>query len=179
MRISLRGDSDGVRVLMRFDQSRNRWLATRILLAVLTVQGAAIGLWATLAPMNFYRDFPGFGGMHWVAQDGPYNHHLIGDIGAFFLALSAISLAALYLDRGDPARLAGLGWVIFGVPHFIYHAFHRPAEMGVGSFALAVVATVLLPALGLALFLVAPRGAQIPDPAPMQFRFRRRPRDSG
>ena len=36
-----------------------------------------VGLWATLVPSSFYEEFPG--GRHWVAGDGPYNAHVVGD----------------------------------------------------------------------------------------------------
>ncbi|WP_225726999.1 MULTISPECIES: hypothetical protein [unclassified Nocardia] len=114
MRISVRGDSGGVQVRMHLDRQRWRWLATRILLAVLAVQGVVIGLWAVVLPHSFYEGFPGLG-MHWIAQDGPYNHHLATDAGAFFLALGVVAAAAAYLNTGNAARLAGLGWLVFAV----------------------------------------------------------------
>ncbi|MGY1872172.1 hypothetical protein [Nocardia gipuzkoensis] len=58
MRISVQGNSEGLRVRMRFAQYR-RLLLTRIVLAVLAVQGAVIGLWATLAPHSWYTAFRG------------------------------------------------------------------------------------------------------------------------
>ncbi|MFI9505013.1 hypothetical protein [Nocardia sp. NPDC052566] len=172
MRISVKGDSEGVRVRMRLEQQR-RWLATRILLAILAIQGTVTGLWATVAPRSFYDDFPGFG-MHWVSVDGPYNHHLAADVGAFFLALAAVTIAALYLDTGNAARVTGLGWFVFALPHFIYHATHRPAEMTTGSFTISLISTMLLVLLGLACVIVPPRGAHLPDPNPIHLRFPRR-----
>ncbi|WP_256670403.1 hypothetical protein [Nocardia cyriacigeorgica] len=174
MRISLHGDGDGIRVRMRLDVNRRRWLATRIILWILAIQGLIVGVWATLAPHSWYTSFPGLG-MQWVGVDGPYNHHLAGDVGAFFLALAAVTGAALYYGDSLLSRVAGLGWLVFGVPHLIYHAFHKPAEMGGLSFTLSVVAAALLPILGLAVILVAPaERTQVRDPAPLNIRFRRR-----
>ncbi|WP_406237049.1 hypothetical protein [Nocardia sp. NBC_01009] len=177
MRISVEGKSGGVRVRMRFEQFRRRLLIVRIMLAILAVQGAIVGLWAVFAPHSWYTSFPGFG-MHWISVDGPYNHHLVGDVGAFFLALTAITIAALVINGTAVARLAGIGWLTFGLPHFIYHAFHKPAEMGAGSFTLSLLAAAVLVILGLGCVVIPPRG-DIPmsDPAPMDIRFpRRRPR---
>ncbi|WP_405161697.1 hypothetical protein OG203_36065 [Nocardia sp. NBC_01499] len=176
MRISVEGTQEGLRVRMRFEQYRRRLLITRIILAVLAVQGAVIGLWATIAPHSWYTSFPGFG-MHWIAADGPYNHHLVADVGAFFLALTAVTIAALVLNTTAAARIAGIGWLVFSLPHFVYHAFHMPADMSGVSVVLSLIAAALLIALGIACLVLPPRG-DIPmsDPAPFHLRFPRRRR---
>ncbi|WP_051020430.1 hypothetical protein [Nocardia araoensis] len=178
MRISVEGNSEGLRVRMRFEQYR-RLLATRIVLAVLAVQGAIVGLWATVAPHSWYTGFPGFG-TQWVAADGPYNHHLTADVGAFFLALTAVTIAALVMNRTSAARLAGVGWLTFGVPHFLYHVLHKPAELGAVSFTASLIAAFLL-VLGGAICLFLPPRGELPlsEPQPVTLRFpRRRPRAS-
>ncbi|WP_433726362.1 hypothetical protein ACQP0C_32925 [Nocardia sp. CA-129566] len=173
MRITVDGKSGGLRVRMRFEQQRNRWLAVRIILGVLAFQGAIVGLWAVFAPHSWYTSFPGFG-MQWISADGPYNHHLASDVGSFFLALTAVTLAALFLGGSALAQVAGLGWLVFGVPHLIYHVSHKPAEMGAGSFTLSIAGAVLIAVLGLALILITPRGPQLRDPDPITFRLPRR-----
>ncbi|MGX1807222.1 hypothetical protein ACWIGI_16025 [Nocardia sp. NPDC055321] len=174
MRISLHGTGDGFRVRMRLDVNRRRWLAVQIMLGVLLAIALFTGLWATFAPHSFYTSFPGFG-MRWVQPDGPYNHHLTGDVGAFFLALGAVTAAALWFLDSLLARVAGLAWLVFGVPHLIYHAFHRPEDMGGASFTLSLISVFVLPALGLALILVAPRErTRVPEPNDLTFRFPRR-----
>ncbi|WP_307817794.1 hypothetical protein [Nocardia acididurans] len=176
MRISLRGTGDGVQVRMRLEVNRRRWLTLLIILGVLTFQAFFVGLWATFAPESWYNSFPGLG-MRWVRGDGPYNHHLAADVGAFFLALGAITAVALWYRDSVLARAAGLGWLVFGVPHFIYHLLH-PAD-GVTGFGLVlnVLATLAIPLLGLACILVAPRERYpVPEPAPLHVKFpRRRP----
>lgn len=174
MRISLRGTGDGIRVHMRLEVNRRRWLALQIMLGVLAAQALIVGGWATFAPHSFYTSFPGFG-MHWIAADGPYNHHLASDVGAFFLAVGAVSAAALWLRDSLLGRVAGLAWVVFGIPHLIYHSFHKPEAMGGASFTLSVIAALLLPALGLACILVAPRERNpVPEPGDFTVRFPRR-----
>ncbi|MGW4328245.1 hypothetical protein ACWEKR_20355 [Nocardia sp. NPDC004573] len=173
MRISVEGNSEGLRVRMRFQQHR-RLLLTRIVLAVLAVQGAIIGLWATLAPQSWYTSFPGFG-VRWVAADGPYNHHLAADVGSFFLALTAVTVAALVVDRTTAARLAGVGWLTFGVPHFLYHVLHRPAGLGAASLTASLIAAFLLVAGGAVCVFLPPRGdLPLSDPQPVTLRFPRR-----
>ncbi|WP_054813551.1 hypothetical protein [Nocardia arizonensis] len=172
MRISLEGNTGGVRVRMRYEQHRWRWLAVRIMLGILAVQGIVVGLWALFAPHSWYSDFPGFG-MRWVGLDGPFNHHLAADVGAFFLALGAVSLFALLRGENVPARAAGIGWTVMALPHLIYHLAHRPAEMTTVSYVLSLIAAAALAALGLALIFVTPPVDRIADPDPIEFRFPR------
>ncbi|MEV6771752.1 hypothetical protein AB0N05_24315 [Nocardia sp. NPDC051030] len=174
MRISLRGTGDGVQVRMRLEVNRRRWLALLIMLGILAAQALIIGLWAVIAPESFYDSFPGFG-MHWVRVDGPYNHHLAGDVGAFFLGMGAVTTAAVVYRDSLLGRVAGLAWIVFGVPHFLYHAFHRPMDLSGASFTLSLIGALALPVLGLACMLVAPRERNpIPEPRPLNLRFTRR-----
>jgi nucleoside-diphosphate-sugar epimerase len=121
----------------------------KVLLALLVVSGLAVGLQAQFFPRSFYDDFPF--GRGWVAADGPYNEHLVRDVGGLNLALAAVSLAALAWARITWARLAAVAWLIYGVPHFVYHLGHLQGldaadKVGeVASLGLGVVlATALL-----------------------------------
>ena len=95
----------------------------RVLLAVTVVIGAYVGVWAGFFPHSFYTSFPGFG-LHWIDVDGPYNEHLIRDVGSLYLALGAGSLAAVFSRDAAPGRVIGLAWGLFGVLHFGYHVLH-------------------------------------------------------
>ena len=95
-----------------------RWL--RIALGYLALVSAQIGVWAVVAPRSFYDDFPGLG-RAWVAVDGPYNEHLVRDVGALNLALLVLVVgAAITLSKPMviTAAIASLAW---GVPHLVYH----------------------------------------------------------
>ena len=71
-----------------------RALWTRIGLRVHRVRASrSSGFWAAFAPRSFYADFPG-AGRHWISPDGPYNQHLIRDVGELNLALFVVVLAA-------------------------------------------------------------------------------------
>ncbi|RMI32819.1 hypothetical protein [Nocardia stercoris] len=171
MRISVARSGDVVNVRMRLDVHRQRWLATRISLGALAVIGLFTGAWAVLAPGAWFRSFPGFG-LNWVAMDGAYNEHLAVDAGAFFLGLGAIAAAALWYADSLLARVAGLGWLVFGVPHLLYHALHYPAGMNAASYSLSLFSVVLLPVLGGVALFAAPRERiQVRDPAPISFRL--------
>ena len=95
----------------------------RVLLALMAASSGIIGLWALLAPRSFYDDFPG-GGRHWVSADGPYNEHLVRDVGGLNLALTVVAVvAAIVLVAGARADRGG-GDAGFAIPHFAYHAAH-------------------------------------------------------
>lgn len=92
----------------------------RIGLSVLAVSQAAVALWALFAPRAFYDDFPG-GGSHWVSALGPYNEHLVRDVGASFTALLVLLvLAAIFLER-RLVQAALVAWLVYAIPHLGYH----------------------------------------------------------
>ncbi|HTO00773.1 MAG TPA: hypothetical protein VL068_08885, partial [Microthrixaceae bacterium] len=66
----------------------------RLALGYLALNSLVVGIWAQFAPRSFYDDFPGFGAV-WVAVDGPYNEHLVRDVGGLNLALAVVLIAAL------------------------------------------------------------------------------------
>ena len=95
----------------------------RAALVVLAANGLFVGLWALAAPRSFYDDFPGAGRV-WVAVDGPYNQHLVRDVGALNLALAFVAAFALVTGSVLVAQAAGGAALIYGVPHLLYHATH-------------------------------------------------------
>jgi hypothetical protein len=95
----------------------------RVLLAILALSSAPLGLWATFAPRSFYDNFPGMG-HHWVMLDGPYNHHLVTDFGSLNLALAAVTIVALWKMTPLLIRTTAVAWILYAVPHEVYHATH-------------------------------------------------------
>ena len=93
----------------------------RLLLWVTAAIGAYVGLWASFWPVSFYDSFPGLGRI-WIAVDGPFNEHLIRDVGGLYLGLAVASAAATFSRSPDPGRVIGVAWVVFGLPHLIYHS---------------------------------------------------------
>ena len=57
----------------------------RLLLWLLALGNLGVGIQAAFTPRSFYDDFPL--GRGWVAMDGPYNQHLVRDVGSLNLAL--------------------------------------------------------------------------------------------
>ena len=95
----------------------------QVALIVIAFSTGLVGLWATAAPKSFYEDFPGAGRV-WVAVDGPYNEHLVRDVGSLNLALAFVAVLALITGSTLLARAAGGAALIYGVPHLLYHATH-------------------------------------------------------
>jgi nucleoside-diphosphate-sugar epimerase len=127
-------------------------LGARVCLWLLALTGLALGVYAEFFPRAFYDNFPFNRG--WVMHDGPYNEHLVRDFGAMNLALAAVTLAALWFGVKAAARAAAIGWLVFAVPHTLYHFRHLSHYETAdkwgnvitlsGSVLLAVVALVLL-----------------------------------
>jgi len=95
----------------------------RILLAVTAAIGVFVGAWAAFRPLSFYDAFPGLGRI-WISIDGPFNEHLVRDVGALYLALAGASVAAIFSRTADAGRVVGVAWTVFGIPHLVYHLAH-------------------------------------------------------
>ena len=98
-------------------------LAVKLLLGWFVVFGLGIGLWQAVLPASFYADFPGMG-HHWVSPDGPYNEHLLRDVGLGNLAVGTVALVALLTGGVWLARAVGLAVVVTNLPHQLYHQAH-------------------------------------------------------
>lgn len=93
----------------------------RLGFSLLAAPALVVGVWALLVPRSFYDDFPA-AGRHWVSALGPYNEHLVRDVGALNLALGALLvLAAILLDR-HLVQAALVAWLVYAIPHFLFHA---------------------------------------------------------
>lgn len=97
--------------------------ARRVILWITAAIGAFVGLWAAFLPTEFYDSFPGLGRV-WVGVDGPFNEHLIRDVGALYLALAAASVYAALASGIQASRAVGIAWIVFSVPHLLYHVQH-------------------------------------------------------
>lgn len=95
----------------------------RSALVLLSLGQGLPGVWALLAPRSFYDGFP-LPGHGWLATFPPYNEHLVRDLGALSLALTAVlALAAVSLER-HLVQAAAFGCLAFTVPHLVFHVAH-------------------------------------------------------
>lgn len=92
-------------------------------LAVLTASGLLVGGWASTNPRSFYDSFPGFG-HHWVSMNGPYNEHLVRDVGGLYLALAVLGLFALLWRDRRSSLMTAAAWTVFSVLHLGFHLHH-------------------------------------------------------
>ena len=98
-------------------------IVTRLCLAYLFLTGLLVATWALAIPASFYNSFPGFG-LTWVSVDGPYNEHLIRDVGAAYLMITALSALAMVRPAAAPPLAVGLATMAFNLPHMVYHLTH-------------------------------------------------------
>jgi hypothetical protein len=91
--------------------------------AALALSAAVVGVWASFFPRSFFRSFP-LPGHHWVAPLGPYNEHLTRDVGGLYLALLVVSLWAVARPRPEQLRMTGAAWLVFSLPHLVFHLGH-------------------------------------------------------
>ena len=132
---------------------RNVVVGGRVRLAVSLLMAPAlvVGVWALLLPRSFYEDFPA-AGRHWVSALGPYNEHLVRDVGALNLALGALLALAAILPEQRLTQAALAAWLVYALPHFLFHATERDALSPLDNLAnLATLGlAVLLPLVLLA-----------------------------
>jgi alkylhydroperoxidase family enzyme len=116
----------------------------RFLLLSLGVPQGLIGLWALLAPRSFYDDFPVVRD-GWVNALGPFDEHLVTDVGALFVGLFVLlAIAAVTLHRTTVVA-AAVTWLVFNVPHLVWHSFHLEPYSTVDAVAntVAIAGTVV------------------------------------
>ncbi len=124
----------------------------RLIVWLLALSALAVGVQASFFPRSFYDDFPF--GRGWVAMDGLYNQHLVRDVGELNLALFVVTAAALVLASRAMVRVAAISWLVYSIPHFLYHLRHLTMDMA-GSEKVSLMLSLALPVLG-ALILLLP-----------------------
>ncbi|MGH8446015.1 MAG: hypothetical protein ACREVL_12155 [Solimonas sp.] len=133
----------------QFDAARILRVLVRGSLVFLALTGLVVGSWALFFPLDFYGAFPGCGRV-WVSVDGPYNEHLVRDVGALNLGFGL--LAAFGLLRPALVRpvVIGAATLCYNLPHFIYHfskiAIYSPLDqaLNIVALGLAILASVVL-----------------------------------
>ncbi|WP_220447631.1 hypothetical protein [Nonomuraea diastatica] len=75
------------------------------------------------------------------------------DTGGLFLSMLVVSAWATARPRAETMRLAGIAWLVFSVPHGVFHMFHMDMYETVDKIAnivglggtIVVAALLLLP----------------------------------
>jgi hypothetical protein len=115
------------------------WLR-RVGFGLLGVLNLGWGVWAYVAPRHFFDTFPG-SGHRWTGAYPPYNDHLVSDLGATFILLGVLLLAAAGLDDRRVSTVVVLGASLFSLLHLGFHATHR-GGLGAGDYAASLAALV-------------------------------------
>jgi hypothetical protein len=128
--------------------SEVRRLVARVALLLLAVAGLYQGVWAQVGPRSFFEKFPG--GMSWVAVEGPYNQHLVRDIGGLVNGLSVVAIVAAWSLSRPLLAANALGWLVYALPHLGFHVSHPLDDAGMQALnVLVLTSEVVLPVLGL------------------------------
>ncbi len=134
------------------------------MLGLLAAVQVTDGFYALLAPRSFYDDFPA--GRGWVEALPAYNEHLVRDVGSLFLATAVVLIAAaVWLDR-RLVLVALVSYLVYSVPHLIYHLLNLgPFSTGDAiAEAVTLALTVIAPAWLLAVMLRAGSPPTQPPP---------------
>lgn len=118
----------------------------RTILWVVGIPQLVTGIWAFVAPASWFRAFPGLD-LGWVSSLGPYNEHLVTDVGALLMALGLLLVLAGYVLDRRVVQFTVLVQVIFALPHLIYHLVaisKEPAASGLLQM-LVLALQVILP----------------------------------
>ncbi|OMC26777.1 hypothetical protein [Mycobacterium colombiense] len=123
----------------------------------LTFVEIVVGLVATLAPRAFYDYVP------WVDLIPPYSEHLMRDYGAMNLSLALVFIVAAITMEPRMVRVALGAYLLFAIPHLIFHLTHLEHFTTAAAVWQTIVLTVavLLPAALLILAAWRPRRAAI------------------
>lgn len=127
----------------------------RIALVVIAGGSLVVGVWAQGFPRSFYDDFPGLG-RTWVAPDGPYNQHLVRDVGELNLAIVVITVIALVTLVPMLVRAVLVGWLVYSVPHLVYH-LRNTAPFSTDDQVSIVASLALVPILAAVLLVIEVR----------------------
>ena len=116
-------------------------------LVAVGVMEAFIGVWASVAPRAFFDQGP-VPGLAWVRLFPPYNEHLVRDFGGLNMAMAVVFAVAAVRLTPVLVRTATGGFLLFSVPHTVYHTIHLehfgPVDAVVQTTGLVVVTLVLL-----------------------------------
>jgi AhpD family alkylhydroperoxidase len=95
----------------------------RALLLLLAIPQGVVGVWALFWPHSFYGDFP-TGTKGWVHVLGPFDAHLVTDVGGLFIAVSAMMVLAAASMKRSAVFVSAVTWTIFSTAHLVWHLGH-------------------------------------------------------
>lgn len=120
----------------------------RLGLGYLFVTTVVSGAWALFLPSHFWHNFPGLG-LQFIAPLPAYNEHLLNDFAGLYLALATLLAVALVQPSLLLVRATLAAFLVYAVPHFVFHATHLEPFQTLEAIALLVLvgSFVLVPGL--------------------------------
>ena len=120
-------------------------------MALLAVNQSVVGSWAALAPRSFFDQFPL--GRGWVASLGPFNEHLVRDVGGLSLGFAFLFAIAVITPRPVLVRASLFSWLVPATTHLTFHLDHLQGFSGIDAAtqSAGLALAVLLPAAVLCL----------------------------
>jgi hypothetical protein len=120
----------------------------RLGLVLLTAVELVLGLWTLLSPASFYAVVP-------TADVTPFSEHPFRDFGGATLGLAVVLGAAAVWTQTRMVVVALTAYLVFSVPHLVFHLEHLREGGGAADTAIVVglVGSVLLPVALLAVAL--------------------------
>ena len=127
-------------------------LWVRVIAAVTAVVYLVTGIWATVAPRNWFETFPGFG-EPLVAAEPPFNAHLTTDAGAGFLAVAVALLIAVALGDRLVMLVAAAALFAHAAPHFAFHILNPADYVNASTNVTSLTGLVVAAIIPIALFI--------------------------
>lgn len=101
-----------------YEGAREARRGLRLLLAALTAYAGGIGAYAVLTPHAFYRNVVG------VDLLGPYNEHLVSDVGGLYLGFALLFARATATLGRELTRTVCVAFTLTQAIHLAYHLAH-------------------------------------------------------
>jgi hypothetical protein len=113
-------------------------VTVRRCLIALAVICTLVGAFAAAAPHAFYRHVIG------IDMLGPYNQHLLTDVGGFYLGFALLFAWAARRPTTELTRAACAAFALVQALHFAYHAAHLDGFSAGEAIQQTVALAVLL-----------------------------------
>jgi len=119
----------------------------RIGLVILFLDELVVGMWNALAPESFYLNFPT------VDLTPPFSEHYARDFGWATLGIAFLLFLAIITPKAHFVIPATVAYLIFGIPHFVFHVTELDGFTPGEAIALTA-ANAFVALLGIAVVLV-------------------------
>jgi hypothetical protein len=120
-------------------------IGLRAALGLLALSAAFVGVPAAFVPHRFYADFPF--AASWVDRLPPFNEHLVGDVGEFYVAFAVLFAWAAARPSRELVIPLCTAWAVAAALHLRFHVMHLDGFPTADAIAqtVSLAAVLLLP----------------------------------